>query len=233
MPRPDRRLQFAIQFARTDLEALRPGDWLNLQNDFGDFLHLSESHKRAHAAALSGRMGFVAWPFKPPKLKDFFEHPRERFLALQTDVKKVLNGIAVMREDYEACLRGEPPNRSRYPLALPEIRATYWLFWDTKKPSGPSLLHAEGSAHDMFLLTLMFLLAQDASRVRRCVECGGIFYRVRHQRFCSPTCRNRTNTRHFREIHGKQAVGSQAARPKLKRRRRDATSHPTGIPAGS
>jgi hypothetical protein len=32
------RLKFAVQFAPLDLDRLRPGDWMNLRDDLGQFI---------------------------------------------------------------------------------------------------------------------------------------------------------------------------------------------------
>jgi hypothetical protein len=180
------QLEFAIRFARMDLDHLSRGDWLNLCDAVRIFIY--GAHDRAR------EIGFMPWP----EVNDFSDPTPERFHALQADVRKVMSGNVVAREDYEQHQRGERVTRHA-PLDLPEIRATTWLFWNTD--NGQSYMNASGSSRDMFLLKLMFLLAQDVSHVRRCDACHEVFYRVRHQRFCSPSCRNRTNTRRFREVH--------------------------------
>jgi hypothetical protein len=192
----DDQLEFAIRFARMDLDHLSRGDWLNLCDAVKGFIY--GAHDRAR------EIGFIPWP----DVNDFSDPSPERFRALQADVRKVLFGNLVARKDYEQYQRGEGVERHA-PLDLPEVSGVrYYLFWGTEKPSGGSYINASGPSRDMFLLKLMFLLAHDISRVRHCAECHQIFYRVRHQRFCSPACRNRANTRHFRKVHGREPLAS-------------------------
>jgi hypothetical protein len=76
------RLQFAVQFATLDLDRLREGDWLNLRDDFRDFL----AGHRPEGAPLS------------------IDYSEEVVRALQRDVRTLLRQLAGQSTDLNAPL---------------------------------------------------------------------------------------------------------------------------------
>jgi hypothetical protein len=186
MTRAEDLLQFAVRFTQTNLDRLRAGDWLNLKEDLGHFL----------LPPLEGDGDFrrmQAFPHEHPKALS-----AEDIRALQRDLTEVLVYVADLAEHWSdptrepvPCLLGFRPRLSLIPgLAVVPGRAAAHI---TPFFIGPS--------QDAILMQVIWALTQaPLDTVRRCPECGTIFYRVRHQRFCSATCRNRVNTRHFREV---------------------------------
>jgi hypothetical protein len=188
MTRAEHLLQFAVRFAQTNLDRLRAGDWLNLKEDLGHFL----------LPPIEGDGNFrrmQAFPHERPEALS-----AEDIRALQLDLTEVLGCVAELndqRPDHPTdepvpCLLGFRPRLSLIPglVVVPDRRAAHVT---------PFFI---GPSQDAILMQVIWALTQvPLDTVRRCPECGTIFYRVRHQRFCSSTCRNRVNTRHFREVH--------------------------------
>src|SRR5215471_1040577 len=77
------RLQFVIRFAQMDLDALRPGDWLNLRDDFLTFFG-----RRGQREPLAGRGGILTSPLDHPLPEEYSE---ENFRALQAEVHHILS----------------------------------------------------------------------------------------------------------------------------------------------
>src|SRR5215216_1413967 len=76
-------LQFILRFAQMDLDAFRPGDWLNVRDDLSDFLHM---------AAWTGSVKPVfqhPWPG---------ELPEADLRALQSEILTMLRDLLESRE---------------------------------------------------------------------------------------------------------------------------------------
>ena len=188
------RLPFAIRFANLELEALRRGDWFNLLDDVIDFVGFRTGRTLDEARQQARRVGVTPWPVSG----SFSEKVNQGTIqALQADVRQMLNGMMDLQEDFDAKQRGQRPEREARPQ-IPEIHVRYCLYWQRDHDEDASLFH-DGSLRDLFLSTLVFLLARDVAHVRRCPECQTIFYRVRKQRYCTRTCTNRANMREWRQ----------------------------------
>jgi hypothetical protein len=183
------RLQFAVRFAEMNLDALRPGDWLNLHEDFLNFLMLKSpvwlrDEGRVIMADDNGTLVATDQPIAHLGVSGILEwYPtpgaftEEDFRDLQKDVRALLYSFA---------------DSQGIATAGPEIRASY-IF----RPYG---LVAKGPPHHVFLAELLSLLQQEPrDRLLHCPECNAIFYRIRKQAFCSRVCANRVTTRRFRE----------------------------------
>jgi len=170
------RLQFAIRFAQMDLEALRPGDWLNLRDDLEVFLGC----KRGQRRPLAAKGEILATPLARPLPSELSE---DDFRALQGEVKAILQSL--VHEGFLSALKTEL--HGHFALA----RFSTGDF---------SVLTVHGATRDMCLLTLLYLLNQaPLGRIRRCPECGTIFYRIQKQQYCSRSCTNRANVRTWRQ----------------------------------
>lgn len=171
-----KRLQFAIRFAQMNLDALRPGDWLNLRDDLAIFLGC----KSGHGYTIEDKGGIATAPLAHPLPQEFSE---EDFRALQKDVEVIVNSLV-----HEGMLSTQ---------AI-EIHAYYSLFNSSR--ANFHVLIAHGATRDMFLLTLFFLLNQEPlDRIKRCPECHVIFYRIRKQQYCARACTNRATVRAWRQ----------------------------------
>jgi hypothetical protein len=187
------RLPFAIRFANLELEGLRRGDWYNLFDEVTEFVGFRTGRTLDEARRQASRVGVSPWPLSGR----FAESINENTIrALQADVRQLLNGMLDRHEDLDAKGRGEQPARDA-PTLVPEIHIRYWLYWQRDQDEDAALFQ-DGRLRDLFLSTLVFLLARDVAHVRRCPECQTIFYRVRKQRYCTRTCTNRANMRDWR-----------------------------------
>jgi hypothetical protein len=188
------RLPFAIRFANLDLEELRRGDWFNLFDDVIDFVGFRTGRTLDEARRQARRVGVSSWPVSG----SFSEKMNQGTIrALQAELRQMLNGLMDLQEDLDGKQRGQWPEREA-PPQIPEIHIRYWLNWQRDQDEDAALFH-DGSLRDLFLSTLVFLLARDVAHVRRCPECKTIFYRVRKQRYCNRTCTNRANMRDWRQ----------------------------------
>jgi hypothetical protein len=189
------RLQFAVRFAQMDLDTLRAGDWLNLREDFLGFLmmpmHLTHAQPYSTKLVTSivspeaspeifqplislGMVGII--PEECPSAEAFSE---DDFRALQADVRDWFSSLT------------HPLSTGWLPPAIP-MQARVAL------TEGALQVHAP--VRDLFLWHLFLLVLQEPlDRIRRCPECGTIFYRVKKQAYCSRKCGNRVTQRRWRE----------------------------------
>jgi hypothetical protein len=194
------RLQFIVRFAQMQLDALRPGDWLNIRDDFHAFWRQRET------AAEPG--GIMAQPLQHPSPQEYTEAD---FRALQTEVYGILNGFVCERES------------PGFSLQLAEIHAQFGILNVGARdiPGGWTLLQALGHTRDMFLLIFFFLLSrQPTDRILRCPECHTIFCRIRKQKYCTRACSNRATVRQWRQSATvKQAEAERAHQRYVKKKR--------------
>jgi hypothetical protein len=118
------------------------------------------------------------------------------FRGLQTDARIVLANL--FQESDKGVLHSIKVTAG---LSLRPVSYADWLQFQ-----------ASGSVRDMFLLTLHWLLYQESrSRIKRCPECGAIFYRIQKQQYCTRICTNRANVRTWRQREEvKQAEAERA-----------------------
>jgi hypothetical protein len=214
------RLPFAIRFANLELEELRRGDWFNLVDDVIDFVGFRTGRTLDEARRQARRVSVSPWPMSG----SFSERVNQGTIrTLQADVRQMLNGIMDLQEDLDAKQRGRRPEREA-PPQVPEIHVKYGLYWQRDQDEDATLFH-DGSLRDLFLSSLVFLLARDVVHVRRCPECQTIFYRVRKQRYCTRTCTNRANMRNWRNT-----AQGKARESDLNHRRYQSRVRRTGSP---
>jgi len=194
---PEDRLRFAVRFAQMDLDTLRPGDWLNLREDFLGFLmmpmhvrHVQPYSPKLVTSIVSleaspeifqplislGMLGII--PEECPSAEAFSE---DDFRALQADVRDWFGALTHPESPSEKWL---PPAKPMQGRVVPTNRA----------------LQVLAPVRDLFLWHLLLLVLQEPlDRIRRCPECETIFYRVKKQAYCSRTCGNRVTQRRWRE----------------------------------
>ncbi len=172
------RLKFAIRFAAMDLAALRPGDWLNLQDDLASFLGCKRGQGELVSAKGAIRMTPLAHPLP-------YEYTESDFRTLQRETNTLLQSLA-----YEDMLSAE----------MLDIHAHVGIV--SLPPTGWTISVAQGGTRDMFLLYLWLLIREEGiGHIKRCPEpkCGAIFYRIKKQKYCSRTCTNRATVRAWRQ----------------------------------
>lgn len=164
------RLRLAVDFANTDLDELRPGDWMNLRDDLRAFFGF-------------GRKPGTATPYAPKDMGGIVAMARIHSGALEEPELRELQRVA--RETFAAVLhRGGKP--SYLPYDLP---GKWMLFGGT--------LGVRGTPVQVLESVLLFALTQsrEGRQIRVCPEDGKLFFRVRRQRYCSRQCVDRANKR--------------------------------------
>lgn len=134
----------------------------------------------------------------------------EAFLAVGVDTLPL---IAMVTEPYEVmtaadfrevqvrvrlwiCALAFPPQA----LACPPPAV---LMSGNVMPLAGSQVYVQAHPRELFLWRLFLLLLREPrDRMHCCAECGTIFYRVKHQAYCSRACGNRVTQRRWRTKHG-------------------------------
>ncbi len=200
------RLKFAVGFADLNLDALRPGDWLNLREDLARFLGFAPQGRDTTLGAMGGAFTDTLMPPYPQ------DYPKDLMHTLQAEVKGVMRALIETRRQIPAQraalekggVRFGPPFHPAYVVPQPAIRISVRPAWfDVANPTPAAadrnILWVSGSVRDVFVFVLAFLLAQEPrSRFQECPGCGRLFYRIRRQRYCSRPCVNRANLRAYR-----------------------------------
>lgn len=179
MNRSQEQLKFVVDLAQKDLTDMRPGDLLNLRDDFQVFFWAKTG------TDIRGPIGETITPFEHPLPHEF---TLENFVALQKEAYAILSEIVAGRDT------GMPSA----PMREIKAKLTAFSFHGMKNRS---ILQAQGSTRDMFLLRLYLLLGQEpVDRILRCkaTDCNRIFYRKRKQEFCSTRCTNRDYMKTYR-----------------------------------
>lgn len=195
-----RWLQSVIEFVNMDLDQLRAGDWLNLQEDLVRLAGFQRRYTFEDTAMATQAFGASPWPVSR---RWSTTAPRDLIPQLQAEVQQYFRGVIELQTYYEQLFsRAVADPLPELPeVAIPETRVKLWPYWWPERedsPTGVSQL-IDGTLRDLLLWRLAFVLACDASHVRRCPECRTIFYRVRKQLYCSRRCTNRANMREWRK----------------------------------
>jgi hypothetical protein len=173
------RFQFVVKFAALDFETLRPGDWLDLQDELNDFF------LPQHADLRPG--GVHLWPDEP---RTYGMGPEE-FRALQAETRDVLLQVIASRDS--GCAMPHKPFRDLR-LTVPHAPA-----WESTAP-GRHIWSAQGSVRDVFFFGLYALLVgSNTATLAKCPECDNVFLKKTNQVFCSRYCKNKLAYRHYRE----------------------------------
>lgn len=183
MQTAEERVKFAVQFIQMDLDRLRAGDWLNLQEDLKSFL-FPEGVRRG-------------WQIYPKDLPE--EHSVDAIHVLRRDVEEILEVVVMFREKStnEENEDGPVPKLAFLSPQL-SIRPALLLFPE-QRPERLIILW-DGLFRDAFLMQLIMSLMQlPLDTLRRCLECKKIFYRVRKQQYCTRPCVHRANMRAWRQ----------------------------------
>jgi len=170
------RLAFAVQFAGTDLDSLRQGDWTNLRDDLRRYM----GEGTGTLADLGGFVGLSSTT--PPKTTDSELH------KLQAEVDRVLRGVVV-----EAGREAGGGPRVRIQRGKREPTTVRWSAYP-QSPGTVSLV-ASGHLRDLFVTKLYFLLGSvGVEAVQECPACTRLFTRaVRHQKYCNRKCASKVN----------------------------------------
>jgi hypothetical protein len=217
------RLVFAIRFMHMKLDKLSPTARATLKDELMAFLHPAQplfmrSHKEV-AAMRNATGGFIPRVLGGPKVKDWTV---DDVATLQEEVRALFDYIIESR----AFQAGDP--RYKEPLEAGRKKDGGLTFTpglelpEYKLPVGYSplpilnefhVLWATGNAHDLFLLVLLHIIAQEpTSKILRCPECSTIFVRIRRQQYCSRRCTKRAVMRNWRKTPTGKAAQARSSR---------------------
>lgn len=188
----EERLHFAIQFARTDLTLNRPGDWLNIRDDFKEFLGRGKSGKRALKAVDFG--GLDAHCRENPD-----ELSEAQLIQAQEAMLNLLSPFAGGSGNYQP----------------PEIKLKYMVF----KLGETSFVAVLGNFQSCVIAILVSLISSTPPPpIKVCPDCGRLFYRVGKQIFCDRQCTNRAMTKRKRSRDKEHEEQRKQARPRKRRK---------------
>jgi hypothetical protein len=196
----ERWLQSVIDFVNMDLDQLRPGDWLNLQEDLVRLAGFRRRYTFEDTVADTQAFGAAPWPVSG---RWSTKAPRDVIRQLHAEVRHYFSGVIDLQTYYDTVQRIEADELPERPGAsIPEIHnIKLWLYWWPKQTDGPTGVSQliDGTLRDLFLWRLAFVFGKDPSHIKRCPECQTIFYRVRKQEYCTRRCTNRANMREWRQ----------------------------------
>ena len=217
------RLQFAVEFAQLDLDALSPGDWLNLRADLCIFLHSDgtdtpkaqiEKLRAGTYAPHIGHGGIVAHAHPGPAIQELSV---DALTALQAETLTLLTDVVESR----ILATG-----AKYQMHPVPISATTWAISSldghpvSAGTLGRNALAVQGPAREVFLLVLLLLLKdQPTDRVLRCPSCQLLFCRSGKQVYCSRRCVNLATVRTWRATPGGQQKEKARGRARYQQRK--------------
>lgn len=179
------KIKFLVDFAnRVDLDSenMRPGDLLNLRDDFGKlFFPVVPTTEPGGLVTKPLTQGSVY--FDPRQDKSWLEYPIEKFEALQQEVKALLYFFTHSRgkKDVGGSAIGGIP-----------VKVSYTLIG---LGTGPEMSVMQGEVRDLFIFQVLQLLfdRERSSLIRRCPQCEKFFLRTRRQLYCSKKCVDAAN----------------------------------------
>ena len=171
-------LQFLVGFVQMDLESLRPGDFLNLQDDFRKFMDSS-----------AGR-GDVLVSVEGLKFEGYSQ---AEFRDLQKAAKPLLLQSATEPDEV---WRDEEPWRTLGRIGFIPVSVKFHVI---RHPGDFALFAVAGKLRDLFLIKVVFLLSRSPIKpILECPECGKIFYRTdKRQKFCQRRCSNLAGAKRY------------------------------------
>lgn len=176
------RIEFVIRFVNTDLDHLRPGDWLNLRDDFTAFLGMKEGAGFVWMGPIHGT------PIDPPLPEDFTEGD---FKTLQAELTTILTSFVSLKTGGSEGItpRSLKLNASLIPLEMLGPRV-----------EGRAFLSLTGATRDIFLMMVFMLFAfESTARIGACAECERIMLRTKKREYCSSRCQTRAYMRRYRQ----------------------------------
>lgn len=167
------KARWLLDFAFLDLNALSPGDWLNLRAELHGFC-CSKSYGYEWSPELAG-----GWdPFFPED-----QNIRELQLWLRSGLMTLVLGHRDKRASYWKI----------------EYQASLALRWNRGVLMDWNFPGAAGPGADLFRFRVYSVLSSEASRFRSCLECRRPFMAEKRQEYCWPRCSDKARMRRFRQ----------------------------------
>jgi len=215
------RLAFAVRFAETDLDSLRPGDWTNLRDDLSCYLGIGDGW-----ASREDR-GFTGMSTPAPR-----KATEGELRKLRAEVNRVLRSVVVGVRPFRKLRADKGAPRAWTLTGEPSSTTVTW----STIPSSPSVISllATGTLQDLFLCKLYFLLGSvGVEAVQECPACTRIFTRaVRHQKYCNRKCAAKVNLESWlNSPKGKRYAAAQRKAARKRYERTVAEKSPGAKPA--
>lgn len=209
------QMQFVVRFAGMDLDRLRPGDWLNLQDDFKRYLY--NGYDRPGPETPRTALLLIPEDHAAP-----LDHPdsnlsEDEFRRLQQEVRGILQKVVAVRR--MECPEGVPFTPFEITCALLPLD---WMSDIAPTLRGRSRLCVRGRTRDVFLLSIFLLFTYEKTgKIGQCPACHALFLPVKKQTYCSKRCQMRVYMQQRRQQeHVKEREAEQAhARYASKRKR--------------
>ena len=185
---PRQRLQWLVNFASVDLQAMREGDLAMLRQGLADVL------LPLHSSLAPGGLHVV--PATEP-----WSFPVVDLQALRDELHDEL-AFALARRGRQVEREEKRLDSLRWdvPYADPRYGHPHRHF-----------LCVKGEIRDVVMLLYLHLMAsQDTAALARCKECERVYLRQPNQRYCSKACANKVGQRAWRE---RQRQGMAADTP--------------------
>lgn len=204
------RLDFLIRFVNMDLAQLRPGDWLNLRDDFAAFL----GYQKANELVIVGPM------YTDHVVPSPVDYTNKDFQALQEETRAVLrrltaiqNATVYSEHPYAVCLAANSVTFTRVGLAVPTVSKAH------KLPRRTAKLYLDGPLRDIFLMLTTCLFAfESTAGVTQCPECERFLLRSKKRQYCSARCQSRAYMRRFRQREAVKERESEKAHARYAKR---------------
>jgi hypothetical protein len=214
-----KRLEWAIRFSQTELDAFREGDWLNLKEEFWEFLYgmnlwaLDFNSKKGDPKSTSGEVAdaLPRWEedFLDRQIKEAFMEETDHALLreIQASMRRILGGLAANTEKGKSIIQWIPIREADFIISAQGPSQPFsgvFSIDDCMKSSQATLgLHLIGSR-----------VAGD--QIRSCPECQRIFLAKRKPRadktfHCSLRCARLAATRRYQKKLTKESEGKGAA----------------------
>jgi hypothetical protein len=188
------RIEFAVRFAKADLDALTLGGWADLRAKIERMRWPSRSASNGRGRAARTKLVVPHAPWADPER----ELPERVLRKLQREVGQLIMDIVDARDAVQRKAFVLPTTHRLVFHAFPLVFADRVV------------RQVEGRPRDLFLHLLFSSFEHEPpDRVRRCPECQTIFVRRGKQAYCSDRCNNRVTARKWR------------AKPAVKKKRRD------------
>ena len=202
-----KRLEWAIRFSQTELDAFREGDWLNLKEEFWEFLYgmnlwaLDFNTKNGDRKSTAGQVSDVLprWEeeYLDRQFKESFMKGTDPALLreIQDSMRRILGGLAANTEKGKSIIQWIPIREADFIISAHASSQPFsgvFSIDDRMKLSQATLgLHLIGSG-----------VAGD--QIRSCPECQRIFLAKRKPRadktfHCSLRCARLAATRRYQK----------------------------------
>lgn len=226
----DRGGEWLARFARTDLQALSTGGWTDLLYEIANLAEYQYRSATVHplwhqAVTLKDWGG--AWRYEEDealnlKFLQIFSEALDHIGTLHIPSLPIpcelppRSAVAALQQEVVAALT-EIREHRQYQLTLPTAHIIFGVLQDTDDVVCIGILE---SPQVLFAYNLAFMLATNATRLRRCGECEKWFFADRKNKaYCSAQCQSKAGTRRYRVeiqrkkqalVKGKENAGTHA-----------------------